>query len=422
MSNLILPRREIWTQQPPNAVGIDWASPITAKLVSAVLPSAKLFAGTHPHSSGFVATNTQVTKYGVALGRGGFNWGLPQRPVFGVPATSDMTLLAFMYGDSSTTTESNPVTTGQNAASISSSISVGDGTTKALRYRIYLGGTRYAGGSSVIPAEPTVVVGRQRYGVEQALFVGGEKDPVTSSFTGGHSGVTHFGCYSGNQLTKVLISALWARALSDAEIRSLSENPWQIFAPRETRIFVPLGAGGGGATATGGFAPLTISPAGATASGGAAASAPLAQVSLSTFAGTASGSAVGGGALAPVSISPVEGTATGTSAGGAIASGDFAPITVSPLAGTASGTAVSQGGMPPITLSPFAGVGVAINPSSAVAVGAFAGLTISPFYGIGLGPADFSWEAALPLSPTGVWQSNAASPATVWTPAPKFHV
>lgn len=409
MSNLILPRREIWTQQPTRAVGIDWASPITAKLVSAVLPSAKLFAGTHPHSSGFVQTNTLVTKYGVALGRETFNWSLPQRPVFGVPATSDMTMLVFMYGDSSVLTESQPVSTGQNAASLSSSISVGDGTTKALRYRIYLGGTRYAGGSSVIPAEPTVVVGRQRYGVEQALFVGGEKDPVTTSFTGGHSGVTHFGCYSGNALTKVLLSALWARALSDAEIRSLSENPWQIFAPRETRLFVTASSGAINGSASGSFSPVSITPQTAGASGSASASGSLASISITPAtatasaggSATASGSfsalsispatataaagATASGALAAISLSAPSATATGTTAGNAVATGTPAQITINPATASAIGSAVASGAFAALSITPP--TATATSAGDAHAIAAFAALSINPTTGAAYGSA-----------------------------------
>jgi len=188
MSNLAIPRRQIWTRQPPRATDIDWSAPITAGLISAVLPSAKLFAGTSPSSGGFTATNHLVTEHGIALGRNGGAWSLIQRAIFGIPTTSDMTLLSFMYGDSTVLTESNPVTTGQSAAAISSSICVGDGSAKSLRYRIYLGGVRYVGGSFVIPAKPTVVIGRQRYGIEQALFVDGEKDPITGSYTGATSG------------------------------------------------------------------------------------------------------------------------------------------------------------------------------------------------------------------------------------------
>lgn len=35
----------------------------------------------------------------------------------------------------------------------------------------------------------------------------------------------------------------WSRALSDAEIKSLSDNPWQIFAPQARQIWVPTGGG-----------------------------------------------------------------------------------------------------------------------------------------------------------------------------------
>ena len=40
----------------------------------------------------------------------------------------------------------------------------------------------------------------------------------------------------------IYVASLWKRALSDAEIKSLSDNPWQIFAPIRTPIFVGVSA------------------------------------------------------------------------------------------------------------------------------------------------------------------------------------
>ena len=44
--------------------------------------------------------------------------------------------------------------------------------------------------------------------------------------------------------TSVVLGLFWSRALSDAEIKSISQNPWQIFKPIPRRIFAPVSAGG----------------------------------------------------------------------------------------------------------------------------------------------------------------------------------
>ena len=48
----------------------------------------------------------------------------------------------------------------------------------------------------------------------------------------------------------IYLGLVWNRALSDSEIKSISNNPWQIFAPVSRQIWVPV-SGGGLVTATG---------------------------------------------------------------------------------------------------------------------------------------------------------------------------
>jgi hypothetical protein len=43
----------------------------------------------------------------------------------------------------------------------------------------------------------------------------------------------------------VYLVVVWDRLLSEAEAKTVSENPWQIFKPIPRRIFVPVSAGGG---------------------------------------------------------------------------------------------------------------------------------------------------------------------------------
>lgn len=48
---------------------------------------------------------------------------------------------------------------------------------------------------------------------------------------------------------KTGLVAVFNRKLSDAEIKSLSDNPWQIFQPAARAIWVPVGAAGGASNA-----------------------------------------------------------------------------------------------------------------------------------------------------------------------------
>lgn len=57
--------------------------------------------------------------------------------------------------------------------------------------------------------------------------------------------------YVGNRQTRdrsfdgvIASNRVWLRQLSDGESQAISENPWQIFAPLERRIWVPAAGGG----------------------------------------------------------------------------------------------------------------------------------------------------------------------------------
>lgn len=62
------------------------------------------------------------------------------------------------------------------------------------------------------------------------------------------------------------IAATFARTLSDTEINVAISNPWQLFAPRRTRRYISLGAGGGARTLTTSLAAAIQAAQSATAS------------------------------------------------------------------------------------------------------------------------------------------------------------
>lgn len=449
MANLLIPRREIWTQQPSLLCDVDPSNQfgINAGFISTANSKQRNIFGGNLLSEVLSGTfSPVVTDQGVVSRWAEMLPGFGRMVLVktGSPNSRNFTFLTRVrYNTTVPTIVARSGTLGDTNNLIPLWRNAG-------AFDMRVGGTDYvADGTFAVGQFYDIAISSSSAGC--VMYVNGSaviNGGVAASATI-DADLAIGDVAGGNNLSDGAFDIVYAlfspRPLSKADVNRFRANPWQIFAPQSRSLFVPVGGGGsvnanasgalsavavtapsasasGSASATGACAAITITAPTATASGSASAPGALAAITVSPTTGQATGAASASGSLPTITLTPATGTATGTSAGGAIASGDFAPITVSQPAGTASGTAVAQGGMPPITLSPFAGVGVAINPSSAVAVGAFAGLNISPFYGIGLVPADFSWEAALPLSPTGVWQSNAASPATVWTPAPKFHV
>lgn len=294
------------------------------------------------------------------------------------------------------------------------------------------GVAQYSEANSTIESFVDTVVAIRVNGTTASWFRFGKKSSNdTTVGTASTGATTTFGAggpYSGAGNIwndRAYLTLAFNKPLSDADIFALCKDvnsPWQIFAPIQRQIFAAVVGGGGNATASGTFSPLSLTAINGGAAGTASATCPLSALTLTAPAGIAQGGASATAALTSITVSPVGGTATGTSAGGASASCALAQISISPGTAGASGSALAQGGLGNIGLGVFAGSGIAINPSSAVAVGSFAGITLTPFFGLGQLPADFSWEAAAPLSPAGKWQSSAPSPAAVWTPAPKFHV
>lgn len=94
-----------------------------------------------------------------------------------------------------------------------------------------------------------------------AAFVDGRLVGSTSStFT--VSSVIRIGANGFNGGINAALYLLWDRALSDAEIREISANPWQVFEPR--RIWMPATAG---AASTYTLSNATYVPGSITASG-----------------------------------------------------------------------------------------------------------------------------------------------------------
>lgn len=234
MTRVILPRG--CTKQPTRHSTLNPYSSLTQGLrVGWVAPHQKFF-GAINSAQAMSGNNAWVyhDRYGVGqTRRDSFSTALPQNSMAEVDGASNMTLLAIARPSNSVNSANyGLVSVGQNTSGTMFSIRTTDGDRLFYRGYIYIGGARYFGGSFSFDGNDRsvdVVVIRQIYNEEQALFLNGVKDPAVGNFIGSTLTLRAFGNYSGGPFNETYMLLMWDRALSDMEIKSISDNPYQIF-------------------------------------------------------------------------------------------------------------------------------------------------------------------------------------------------
>jgi hypothetical protein len=297
---ILVPRRQIRTQQPQGLVRIDWGNPITRGLEVAWYPGCGFGTvnGVGPHGrlgalgmtlpldvsdrvrkgtlvSQQTRVNTNLVTYAPILGlhRESPTYTQKQFLLRGTWATTSyQSLLLGSHGTNSGNVNGALPTVGAYRQHALSWDLTGASPSVAEYLDLGAGGTFTPYGTWPWPA-----------GLQRNVYVG-------------HSPVGVLATYG----------FLFSRRLGLAELASLDENPWQIFAPHETRIFVPVSAGGGStlnAAATGGAvaggsaslaAQVALSGVGVSTADGsatAAVSIPLAAAGISIFGGAATAQA-----------------------------------------------------------------------------------------------------------------------------------
>ena len=429
MSNLVIPRREILTQQPTKPSGINLANPLARGVSVWLATSPHVFYGNRNlvavSESGY--NSSPVGKEGVArkwnrAAAAGVDFGTQQ--IFTGQAVTVMVIAA------PTSTVDMKAAFSQRAASgaypqvdfifngSNDGLSASAGTVELVTYD---GGSRGVTATSQLDGNVHCWVASNSTTLGYII-----KDGVTQSLSQDTRVVSAI--YASNQKLCIgrmgddagstiyqhndplYMVAVWPWQLSIAEAKLVSANPWQIFAPRETRLFVPIGGGGavnatasgafpsvslsantagasGSASASGSLAAITLSAPTATASAGgsATASGSFAALSISPATATAAAGATASGALAVVSISAPTATASGTTAGGAVATGAPAQITINPATASAIGSAVASGAFAALSITPP--TATATSAGDAHAIAAFAALSINPTTGAAYGSA-----------------------------------
>lgn len=337
---MALLRPSVWTQQPQQACEIDWSNPITRGLVSAITPiNGDVFKPSSPTFIG--AGSIGPLTSGVAIkstGGGGVNEVL--YPVT-FSAAGDRTIAVFasnIGGANSTVTHRVSDADSRDelligATSFSSIIDNNSppsiGITESAMPRLYLARRR------------TNQVSAYANGTFTSESVTGTRQLDGTTFRFGRDGTLN------SVSCQTYLTMYWKRYLTNAEITSLSNNPWQIFKPIPRRIFAPVSASGG--------ATITTNLGTATASG---LTATLTQAStLIATQGTATASGLSATLAQAFTLQANRGTATASGAQATIA--QAATISANLGTATASGFAADVQSAGNVTISANIGIATA---------------------------------------------------------------
>lgn len=229
------------TTQPQDAVGVDWNNPLTRGLTRAVKGngSKEEVSSAFNQNNGTVYTSVMGVGFGT---NSGSSITFPDTPV------SLYTIFSLAQAYTAAEVALLTRTAGAAAYNQNFALSLAGGVTPKAGHKNVSGNAYPYVTSSISVAPNTLVAAASVYnGSSIKVFTNGAlggsiaaTDPYTS-FAGS---VTQIGAVDGTARTAnyrgggIWLSLIFNRALSDAEIKSLSDNPWQIFEPEVSRVWV----------------------------------------------------------------------------------------------------------------------------------------------------------------------------------------
>ena len=216
------------TSQPQGPVGIDWANPITKDLKAAVyVTEGKLCSAINPLIQGTLSKIFTTTPKGLGVTLGSTSNAIGYHT--GVSASSNLTNLIYITGFVNT-----------SSTKLMGNYGIGSLVTKTGTGQIIcvsVAGGQFGATSSVLSQLPHVIVGTASASLDAvAIFIDGNLEGVGGGGGAPTADDSVGGVLSGGYSTQpftIVMSLRWSRVLSNIEIKSLSDNPWQIFAPRE---------------------------------------------------------------------------------------------------------------------------------------------------------------------------------------------
>jgi hypothetical protein len=255
----LLPRRQIWTQQPQGAVDIDWSNPLTRGLTYATADGAG-------GADSSITSLGSVPKIADRWGKGDYFDGSSQKIAKNSLVGRSLDLTVCVLHKSTVLPPNGPTychilasTTGASPADYYGWILMLGNGTGLPQFRVYqsINGTQDAECDAATGAlndgKPHVTIATVfgEAGGAMTLDVDGKTVASSTHPTGLYSRTNNLAIgkarhnFWGGFKGSIGAVFVFDRVLSAKERSSLSANPWQIFKRPDSRIFVPVSVGGG---------------------------------------------------------------------------------------------------------------------------------------------------------------------------------
>lgn len=264
--------RTPWTSQPQVPVGVDWSNLIAAKLSAVSVPvggvlknysrlkvddisypsgtNINLSAGLSGIGAGSVSANTNAYRLHAVTNQTDTAWE-------SIQSAGTWFALVVRYGNTSGNApifaNCSPNTVPYTAWGITDGSGVGNFVVECSAGNAY---RSLSISSALTNNKPLFLVGRYNGSTLEAWINGVKQSGSTAcsgtitypidSVTRGPAIGNFYNYTSSNRafIGRIFVAGISPTALSDAEIKSLSSNPWQIFMPANRPLYFDLGAGG----------------------------------------------------------------------------------------------------------------------------------------------------------------------------------
>lgn len=239
--------------QPQGPVEIDWADPLSNKLLLAVVGGNVLYdaANKAPLTRSGLSASAGVRGLGISTGTvaGTGILLLPNTDRYRLVGT-DCTIFA-LASTHPTDTGIHTIWSVRDASTQVSQLTV-DPASNNMNY--VLAGVSGAGLSASGPIKNKTWFAMTLTGTTIGLYMDGQSGAITPSgqFTTSTINPALYNRNSGGRgwAGQNYLTLIFERGLSATEIKQLADNPWQLFAPIKRQIWVPVSAGGGGTSQT----------------------------------------------------------------------------------------------------------------------------------------------------------------------------
>jgi len=238
---LFLPQR--WKRQPQGPQRIDWGNPLAAGLEHAVINNGTKIdsvTGNRPTSGSNGSFGSDLGIRAINNGADTYETRTKSGTSQGLGQTSTVFLLCARLGTASTSTPA------YNQSGVINFITIGtDGNFSATYVdSTFVSNVAGAGLENAIPlGVVTGVTARFNPSVGVDLFKGKQNVKSNAAYSPLVWNFKTIGS-SGNSSVANALTLVWGRALEDAEIAALNDNPWQLFAPQRAAFFsLPAASG-----------------------------------------------------------------------------------------------------------------------------------------------------------------------------------